>query len=103
LGKELGTRLGRDLSGLFHAAHGDAQVVVVGQRLIDELPERIILKDLPPGEVGKTILTLNSRRTAKLIRGIHCRPLKVGSDGTARYHQGQENQENRLLEKSFHR
>ena len=56
LGKELGTRLGGDLPGLFHAAHGDAQVVVVGQRLTDELLEPLILKDLPPGEVGKASL-----------------------------------------------
>jgi len=103
LGKELGPRLGRDLPGLFHAAHGDAQVVVVVQRLIDELPERLILKDLPPGEVGKRRLIRDSRRTPELIRGIHCRPLKVGSNRTARCHPGQENQENRLLEKSFHR
>ena len=72
--------------GLGNVGGGDLHVLVVGQRVGDELVEHRVVELLPPFGVGGLGHVL--RLEAEGLGGIDDRTLVVGPDGAAGYGQG---------------
>jgi len=71
----------------------DAQVVVIGERLVDQLLERLVLEDIPPWQIGKR-LGADRRFLAAVCRWcLDVQTLVVWADGTGGERQGAHSEE----------
>jgi len=103
LGKELRPRLQGDLASLFHTADGNAQILVIRQRQLDEVLKAIVAKHLPPGEVGKGSGIRARRGIPEVVRGVHPGPHEIGAHGATTNQESGDDQKGDVLERPFHR
>src|SRR5208282_1901630 len=94
-GKKLRVELQGDLARLLHARHRDAQVVIVLKRRTDEVSERLVFEDLPPGQVGDGGLLRDPFGPSEIRRRVHHRPLVIRAKRAGGQEQRQKENEKR--------